>query len=89
MIFLNKRESEAKAFILTFLDEFLINLSSTGILDTFCSFVVLVAKSFFPLDNIARQLFLDVVTFYSVDDVSGLRCDANNKSTVFFRIFAR
>ena len=43
-LFLDKRESEAKARILEFLDEFLINLSSAGILDTFCSFVTLVAK---------------------------------------------
>ena len=51
--FLNKRKSEAKACIPKFLDEFLINLASAGILDTFCSFVTLVAKHLFPLDNIS------------------------------------
>ena len=53
----------------------------------FASFETLVAKPLFPLDNTARQVFLGVVRFYSVDNVSGLRCDANIMSTLLFWIF--
>ena len=55
--------------------------------DTFCSFVILVVERLFPVDKIASQLFLDVVRFYSVDNVSGLRYDANDKSMLLFWIF--
>ena len=69
-LFLNKRELEAKSRILEFFDDFLINLSSAGFLDIFFTFVTLVAQRLFPLDKIAWKLFLDVVRFYGVDNVS-------------------
>ena len=86
-IFLNATEEKFKTFILERLDDFIKNLKSS--LDIFCIFVDLVSKNDFPLDNIAWQLFLDVVRFYNADNVTGLRFDDENSSNMLFWIYGQ
>ena len=69
------------------LGDFIKNLKSS--LDIFCIFVDLVSKNDFPLNNIAWQLFLDVVRFYNADNVTGLRFDDENSSNMLFWIYGQ
>ena len=47
-----------------------------------CQFLKLVSEERFPLDNIAFQLFLDVIGFYGPENLCGLRY--SNKDTLNF-----
>ena len=49
------------------------NLLKSGLLKEICTFLQLVANNCFPLDNISFLLFLDVVNFYSKENVCAMR----------------
>lgn len=87
--FLTEREKIAKELIIKNSDDLVKNLSKAGCLDSFCSFVDLVAKDAFPLDNIAWLLFVDVVRFYSRDNASGMRYDFHNGATTLFWVYGQ
>ena len=80
---------ESKSFILDLFDDFIRNLESEGHLDVICTFIRLVAEGSFPLDNISSLLFPDVVRFYGIDNVSGLRYDSESKNTLLFWIYGQ
>ena len=87
--FLTEREKVAKDLIVKKSEDLVKNLNKAGCLDSFCSFVGLVAKDAFPLDNIAWLLFIDVVRFYSRDNVSGMWYDFHNGATVLFWVYGQ
>ena len=55
------------------LNQVIIELEKSNLKDEFKSFLKLVASKSFPLDNVAFLLFMDVVKFFSTEDIRLMR----------------
>ena len=55
------------------LNQVIIELEKSNLKDEFKSFLKLVASKSFPLDNVAFLLFMDVVKFFSTEDIQLMR----------------